>query len=129
MALEIRSFFAPANPPKNPDQVFLRQGSEFYGEGVALRLSAKGENRIAELSRAFQDLGAKTVVDDQVKLPGSGLFGFVSITFSAESEFESAVVIPARLTVIRDGVSFVTEFASVQDGAERTLPSGVFLQG
>ena len=129
MALEIRSFFAPANPPKNPDQLFLRQGSEFYGEGVALRLSAKGENRIAELSRAFQDLAAKSVVDDQVKLPGSGLFGFVSITFSAESEFESAVVIPARLTVIRDGVSFVTEFASVQDGAERTLPSGVFLQG
>ncbi len=129
MALEIRSFFAPASKPKNPDQVFLRQGSEFYGEGVALRLSAKGENRITELSRAFQDLAANSRVDDQVKLSGSGLFGFVSVTFAADSEFESAVVIPARLTVIRDGVSFVTEFSSVSEPLQRQLPSGVFLQG
>lgn len=129
MALEIRSFFAPANPPQNPDQVFLRQGSEFYGEGVALRLSAKGDDRIAQLSKAFQDLATSSAVDDQVRLPGSGLFGFVSITFSAESEFESSVVIPARLTVIRDGVSFITEFAQVHDLPERTQPSGVFLQG
>jgi len=129
MALEIRSFFAPAHKPTNPDQVFLRQGSEFYGEGVALRLGAKGENRIAELSKAFQDLAASCQVDDQVKLSGSGLFGFVSITFAADSDFESAVVIPARLTVIRDGVSFVTEFAQVSELLERQEPSGVFLQG
>lgn len=129
MALEIRSFFAPATPPKNPDQVFLRQGSEFYGEGVAIRLAASGENRIAALSKAFQELAETCKVDDQVKLSGSGLFGFVSITFSSESEFESVVVVPARLTVIRDGVSFVTEFAPVTPQSEKHLPASVFLQG
>ncbi len=129
MALQIRSFFAPASPPKNPDQVFLRQGSEFYGEGIALRLSTRGDNRIADLSEKFRELAASSQVDDQVKLPGSGLFGFVSITFSPASEYESVVVIPARLTVIRDGVSFITEIAEVHESPERTQPSGVFLQG
>lgn len=129
MALEIRSFFAPATPPKNPDQVFLRQGSEFYGEGVALRLRASGKNRITDLSKAFQELAAESRIDDQVKLSGSGLFGFVSITFAAESAFESAVVIPSRLTVIREGVSFITEFTQIGESPERQTPSGVFLQG
>jgi menaquinone-specific isochorismate synthase len=100
-----------------------------YGEGVALRLSAKGDNRILELSNAWQKLVEESFVDDQVGLPGSGLVAFASITFSPDSGFESALVIPARLTVIREGVSFVTEIAEVVQ-PEVTLPvSGVFFSG
>jgi menaquinone-specific isochorismate synthase len=54
---------------------------------------------------------------------------FASITFSPESGYESVLVVPARLTVIREGVSFVTEIASVLP-PEVTLPvSGVFFSG
>ena len=129
MGLRASSRFQPAQIPAQPDMVFLRAGNLLYGEGIAIRLSAKGENRILELSKAWQELVAESVVDDQVGLPGSGLVAFASITFSPESGFESALVVPARLTVIRAGVSFVTDIAPVP-GPEETLPvSGVFLTG
>ena len=129
MGLRASSRFQSAQPPERPDMVFLRDGNLLYGEGVALRLSAKGENRILELSTAWQNLVAQSSVDDQVGLPGSGLVAFASITFSPESGYESALVVPARLTVIREGVSFVTEIASVLQ-PEVTLPvSGVFFSG
>ncbi|MEY4962561.1 MAG: hypothetical protein RLZZ249_1258 [Actinomycetota bacterium] len=129
MALKVRSFFAPAAPVENPDQVFLRQGTEIYGEGISLRISARGEKRISELSNQFQQIAAEAEIKDEVRLAGSGLFGFVSITFSSSSEFESAVVIPAKLTVIRDGVSFITEISEVPEKQPKKTPSGVFLQG
>ncbi|NBU22591.1 MAG: isochorismate synthase [Actinobacteria bacterium] len=129
MALQVRSFFAPALPPENPDLVFLRNGIEFYGEGIALRLSATGPDRIASLSRQFAEVAESATVQDEVKLSGSGLFGFVSITFSEHSSFESVVVIPARLTVIRDGVSFITEVSGEIEEQVRKTPSGVFFQG
>ena len=129
MGLRARSRFQPAQPPQNPDQVFLRQGNLLYGEGVAARLSARGEDRIPELSRAWQQLVSESEIDDQVGLPGSGLVAFSSITFSPQSGFESVLLIPARLTVIRDGVSFVTEISEVQDPEPKLPVSGVFFPG
>lgn len=129
MGLRASSRFQSAPPPEKPDMVFLREGNLIFGEGTALRLSAKGENRILELSSAWQKLVSDSTVDDQVGLPGSGLLAFASITFSPDSGFESALVVPARITVIRDGVSFVTEIAEVT-AKDVTLPvSGVFFTG
>lgn len=129
MGLRASSRFQPAQPPEKPDMVFLRDGNLLYGEGVAHRLSAKGENRIPELSRLWQELVAQSEVEDQVGLPGSGLVAFASITFSPESGFESALVVPARLTVIRAGVSFVTEISKVSEPEPTQAVSGVFLSG
>lgn len=129
MGLKASSRFGAWPKPENPDLVFLREGNLLYGEGVALRLSARGENRIQDLSTQWQKLVANSEIDDQVGLPGSGLVAFASITFSPQSGFESALVVPARLTVIRDGVSFVTEVAEVEISENTLSPSGVFLPG
>lgn len=129
MGLKAVSRFQPAKAPEKPDLVFLREGNLLYGEGIALRLSAKGVNRIQELSTAWQELVQQSEIDDQVGLAGSGLMAFASITFSGDSEFESVLVVPARLTVIREGVSFVTEVAPVSDSIETRPVSGVFFAG
>ena len=129
MGLRASSRFQPAQPPEQPDMVFLRDGNLLYGEGIAHRLSARGENRILELSRLWQELVANSEVQDEVGLPGSGLVAFASITFSPDSGFESVLVVPARLTVIRAGVSFVTEVAEVVEPEPTQPVSGVFLSG
>ena len=87
MGLRASSRFGAAPKPENPDLVFLREGNLLYGEGVALRLSAKGENRIQDLSTQWQKLVLESEIDDQVGLSGSGLVAFASITFSAQSGF------------------------------------------
>jgi menaquinone-specific isochorismate synthase len=129
MGLRASSRFQPSQPPEQPDMVFLRDGNLLYGEGIAHRLSARGENRILELSRLWQELVANSEVQDEVGLPGSGLVAFASITFSPDSGFESVLVVPARLTVIREGVSFVTEVAEVAEPEPTQPVSGVFLSG
>ena len=129
MGLRASSQFQPAQPPAQPDMVFLRDGNLLYGEGIAHRLSARGENRILELSEKWQELVASSVVEDKVGLPGSGLVAFASITFSPDSGYESVLVVPARLTVIRAGVSFVTEVAEVSEPEPTQPVSGVFLSG
>lgn len=129
MGLKAVSRFQPAQAPEKPDLVFLREGNLLYGEGIALRLTAKGTNRIQDLSTAWQKLVQESEIEDQVGLAGSGLMAFASITFSPESGFESALVVPARLTVIREGVSFVTEVAAVSSPIETRAVSGVFFSG
>jgi menaquinone-specific isochorismate synthase len=129
MGLRASSRFQPSQPPEQPDMVFLRDGNLLYGEGIAHRLSARGENRILELSRLWQELVSNSEVQDEVGLPGSGLVAFASITFSPDSGFESVLVVPARLTVIREGVSFVTEVAEVAEPEPTQPVSGVFLSG
>lgn len=129
MGLRARSRFQPSQIPVKPDQVFLRSGNLLYGEGVALRLTARGEDRIQDLSKAWQELVSQSEIDDQVGLPGSGLVAFASITFSPLSGYESALVVPAKLTVIRDGVSFVTEISEVASAQPELGVSGVFFPG
>lgn len=129
MLLQVRSYFASVSKPESCDQMFWRGQTGFFGEGEAFRISACGTNRIAELSRLWQELVQKAQVEDQVQLPGSGLMAFSSITFSSESQFESVLIIPAKLTVVRDGVSFVTEISKVEPTNPKTEPNSVFLSG
>jgi menaquinone-specific isochorismate synthase len=90
-------------------QVFVRDNRSVIGFGQALVLSARGPGRIAELSAQWQQLVSKADVRDEVSLPGSGLMAFVSIAFSAESDFESVLVVPERLEVITPDYRWVTE--------------------
>jgi menaquinone-specific isochorismate synthase len=90
-------------------QVFVRENRSIIGFGQALVLSARGANRIAELSEQWQQLVAEAEINDEVALPGSGLMAFVSIAFAAESEFESVLVVPKRLEVITPDYRWVTE--------------------
>lgn len=129
MSLQVISRFAPAVVPKTPTAVFLREGNLMYAEGEAIVLRSSGEDRIQELSAKWQELVAETLIQDEVRLWGSGLVGFTSISFSAQSGFESVVIVPAKLTVIRDGYSFVTEVLPPGPTVQNTTPSGKFAPG
>jgi menaquinone-specific isochorismate synthase len=91
------------------DFLFARSNQTLIGQGVALRLSAKGKDRIASLAKKWQEVCAEAEILDGVKLPGSSLVAFSSITFSENSQVESVLVVPKRLYVIRPEASFVIE--------------------
>jgi menaquinone-specific isochorismate synthase len=111
--------------------VFLRSGSQLIGEGVAHIISATGENRIQELSSAWKALCETAQIDDEVKLAGSGLVAFTSITFSPLSTRPSLLIIPRRLTVIREGIAFetVVETDSTELAANLVAPEGKLEEG
>jgi menaquinone-specific isochorismate synthase len=91
------------------DFLFARSNQTLIGQGVALRLSAKGKDRIASLAKKWQEVCAEAEILDGMKLPGSSLVAFSSITFSENSQVESVLVVPKRLYVIRPEASFVIE--------------------
>ncbi|MGA1532051.1 MAG: hypothetical protein ACO33E_03285, partial [Aquiluna sp.] len=69
--------------------VFLHEGKLIIGYGVAKRLAAKGDGRIQELSAKWQELVDSSDIQDEVSVPGTGLIGLSSITFSPKSSAES----------------------------------------
>jgi menaquinone-specific isochorismate synthase len=86
--------------------VFLHEGKLIIGYGVAKRLAAKGEGRIQELSAKWQELVDASEIRDEVSVPGTGLIGLSSITFSPKSSAESVIIVPARTLVIQPGHSY-----------------------
>ncbi len=89
--------------------LFARSNQTLVGQGVALRLSATGKDRITALAAMWREVCAEAEILDQVKLPGSSLVAFSSITFSENSAIESVLVVPKTLYVIRPEASFVIE--------------------
>jgi len=88
---------------------FLRNGDGLVGWGEAVRLTAKGPNRMQELAAAWRALVEKTEVKDEMSVPGSGLVAFGSFSFAEDSEAESVLVVPKVLLGSRDGARWLTQ--------------------
>jgi menaquinone-specific isochorismate synthase len=73
---------------------FLRNGDGLVGWGEAVRLTAKGPNRMQELAAAWRALVEKTQVQDEMSVPGLGLVAFGSFSFAEDSEAESVLLVP-----------------------------------
>jgi menaquinone-specific isochorismate synthase len=91
------------------DFLFARSNQTLVGQGTALRLSATGPDRISTLAAMWRKACAEAEIQDNVKLPGSSLVAFSSISFSDRSKTESVLVVPRKLYVIRPEASFVIE--------------------
>ena len=117
MPLKVTSRLIELTGTPMGDFLFARSNQTLVGQGIALRLSATGKNRISELATKWREVCADAEISDGVKLPGSSLVAFSSITFSENSKFESVLVVPQRLYVIRPEVSFVIE-VEAEDQAE-----------
>jgi menaquinone-specific isochorismate synthase len=111
------------------DFLFARSNQTLIGQGVALRLSAKGKDRIASLAKKWQEVCLEAEILDGVKLPGSSLVAFSSITFSENSQVESVLVVPKRLFVIRAETSFVIEVEGEEKEASASCPPTSFQAG
>lgn len=88
---------------------FLRNGDGLVGWGEAVRLTAKGPNRMQELAAAWRALVEKTEVQDEMSVPGSGLVAFGSFSFAEDSEAESVLIVPKVLLGSRDGARWLTQ--------------------
>jgi menaquinone-specific isochorismate synthase len=88
---------------------FLRNGHGLVGWGEAVRLTAKGPNRMQELAVAWRALVEQTEVQDEMAVPGSGLVAFGSFSFAEDSEAESVLIVPKVLLGSRDGSRWLTQ--------------------
>ena len=100
----------PASP-----SAFVRNGDGLVGWGEAVRLTARGPQRMSELAATWRELVAATEVIDEVEVPGSGLVAFGSFAFANDSEAESVLIVPRVLLGTRDGVRWVTRVAGDDD--------------
>ena len=129
LKVEIR----PASVPKvlnlSGANVFLHEGKLVIGYGVAAQLTATGEKRIESLGVQWQELVENAEISDEVSVPGSGLIGLTSITFSPSSKFESVVIVPARTLVIQDGHCYEVVVGPEEPGQVGSEPEGSFVEG
>lgn len=87
---------------------FIRLGDGLVGWGEAVRLSARGPQRMQQLASAWRALVASTAVSDEVNAIGSGLVAFGSFAFADDSEAESVLIVPKVLLASRDGQTWLT---------------------
>jgi menaquinone-specific isochorismate synthase len=126
--LDLTAFDLINRLPENP-MAYIRGGEGLVGWGEALRIEASGTNRIQDLAKEWRALAASAVIDDQLKLPGTGLVAFGSIAFADNSSTSSVLIVPKILLGVRDGRSWLTVVESNTDGlAENSSESGKFWQ-
>ena len=92
---------------------WLRGDEGLVGLGVAAKLPLR--DGLDEAAGLWAAISARAEVDDAVKVPGSGLIGFVSAAFTGEGGW---LVIPARVVGLRNGVAFET---TIDGGVERDV--------
>ncbi len=130
LSISVRKIAVPEKLDLENRSVFLRQGQLILAQGEVLRIEASGANRIAELAAKWKELVANTAIDNQVGLPGSGMIGLTSITFSEHSTAPSVLYVPKKTIVIRGENAFeISADAPTIAEPELKKPSGVFLQG
>jgi menaquinone-specific isochorismate synthase len=94
--------------PENPT-AFIRNGQGIIGFGEASRFESTGANRISELASFWQEQVNHSLISDPLQVPGSGLVGFGSATFSEHSSYKSVLIVPRIILGTRDGRSWITK--------------------
>jgi menaquinone-specific isochorismate synthase len=117
IALDGPPFDLTRRLPENP-LAYIRGGEGLVGWGEALRLEASGPNRIQDLAVQWRELAGSAVVDDQVKLPGTGLVAFGSIAFADSSATTSVLIVPKILLGVRDGRAWLTTVEGYEVGSD-----------
>lgn len=93
---------------------WLREGDGMVGWGCAAVVRTAGAGRFADAEAWWEELRAGARVDDEVRLPGTGLVAFGSFAFADGSADESLLVVPRVLVGRRDGLAWITQV--VADG-------------
>lgn len=129
LKVHIRPTAAPKPLELGGANVFLHEGKLIIGYGVAKRLSSSGKDRISQLASAWQELVEESEITDEVSIPGSGLLGLTSITFSPKSGAESVIIVPARTLVIQEGHCYEVVAGLDETMESGTQPNGQFVEG
>ncbi len=88
---------------------WVRRGDGLVGAGPdLLRLDVGETGRLEALSDLWQAIVGATDVDDEVRLPGTGLVGFGAFAFDESSATPSTLIVPTTIIGRRDGRTWVT---------------------
>lgn len=79
--------------PQTDPMAWVRRSEGIVGWGTATRIDTAGPSRFADADAWWRDLTSRTVVRDEVGLPGSGLVAFGSFGF-ADDPGDSSLIVP-----------------------------------
>ncbi|WP_104086416.1 isochorismate synthase MenF [Arthrobacter sp. GMC3] len=100
---------------------WLRHGDGLLGFGEATCFSGTGPNRFVDAEQWWKSLLEHAIVQDLVKVPGSGAMAFGSFAFSKTSSHESVLIVPELVVGSRDGLFWLTQITT--DGTAPTAGS------
>lgn len=88
---------------------WLRESDGLVGWGRAAAVAARGASRFGDAEAWWDELRGLAQVQDDVRLPGSGLVAFGSFAFDDGSADDSVLVVPRVLIGRRDGLAWITQ--------------------
>ena len=103
--------------PNRAALAWVRRGEGLVGWGEAVRVSTTGPDRFVTAERAWTELVARSVVRDEVRLPGTGPVAFGSFAFSPDSPAGGVLVVPEVVIGHKAGTWWLTTI-----GAGGVLP-------
>lgn len=111
----VEDLLAYADPSR--PLAWLRRGDGIVavGDGVVetIRIPAGAASmRSAAIAAAWRDLADDAEIDDDLRLPGSGLVAFGALTFDEDSAADSVLVVPALVIGRHHGRTWLTRIRS-----------------
>ncbi|GLY13287.1 isochorismate synthase [Kineosporia sp. NBRC 101677] len=94
--------------PPGPGLVWLRRGEGLVGWGEAMRVDGAGASRFTSARRTWADMAQRSVVRDEVRLPGTGPVAFGSFAFSPASPAGGVLIVPEVVVGHRAGTWWLT---------------------
>ncbi len=104
--------------PANGALAWVRDGDGLIGWGETARLVVRGRERFSRAQRWWIDVIRHAEVDDEVKVPGSGIVAFASFAFEPG---RSVVVIPHILVGRSGDKTWVTAITDADEPLENPL--------
>jgi menaquinone-specific isochorismate synthase len=98
--------------PRAHPLAWIRRGEGLVGWGRTVRLRFTGPNQFADAERAWQELLRRTVIRDEVGLPGTGPVAFGSFAFSPGSSAGGVLSVPEVLAGHRNGQWWLTTISN-----------------
>lgn len=93
-----------------------RRGDVLVGAGSeVLRIDLDGPDRLERIASAWREVMAAAQVDDQVRLPGTGLVAFGAFAFDDESSRHSTLTVPSTILGRRGDRSWITRIRRAED--------------
>jgi menaquinone-specific isochorismate synthase len=93
--------------------VWLRGDRGCVGIGETLRLTFQGPDRFTRAAQTWRNIAQIAVVDDPIKMPGSGLIALGTFAFHDDSAAESVLIVPRMLIARHREAAWVTEITQL----------------
>jgi menaquinone-specific isochorismate synthase len=92
-------------------QVFARGENLMIGVGERARFVATGEDRFQNLSKQFTEFSNEIEIVGEVDSSAGSINAFAAITFSPESRFQSVLIVPETMLIVRGDKTWLASFS------------------